>query len=81
MGREVMGNSGWGTHVHPWLIHVNVWEKSQYGKGIASMLCGTLECMLHFALPFLVFYLVYTWGTQASEKSKRKNPAVYANDK
>ena len=25
MGREVGGGSGWGTHVHPWLIHVNVW--------------------------------------------------------
>ena len=21
------GESGWGTHVHPWLIHVNVWQK------------------------------------------------------
>ena len=21
------GASGWGTHVHPWLIHVNVWQK------------------------------------------------------
>ena len=21
------GSSGWGTHVHPWLIHVNVWQK------------------------------------------------------
>ena len=20
--------SGWGTHVHPWLIHVNVWQKT-----------------------------------------------------
>ena len=18
---------GWGTHVHPWLIHVNIWQK------------------------------------------------------
>ena len=27
------GGSGWGTHVNPWLIHVNVWEKSlQYCK-------------------------------------------------
>ena len=25
MGRE--GGSGWGTHVNPWLIHVNVWQK------------------------------------------------------
>ena len=24
MGREVGGVSGWGTHVYPWLIHVNV---------------------------------------------------------
>ena len=27
------GESGWGTHVHPWLIHVNVWQKPpQYCK-------------------------------------------------
>ena len=23
------GGSGWGTHVHPWRIHVNVWQ-NQY---------------------------------------------------
>ena len=22
------GGSGWGTHVNPWLIHVNVWQKT-----------------------------------------------------
>ena len=22
------GSSRWGTHVHPWLIHVNVWQKA-----------------------------------------------------
>ena len=33
MGREVGGGSGWGTHVNPWLIHVNVWRKPlQYCK-------------------------------------------------
>ena len=34
MGREVGGGgSGWGTHVNPWLIHVNVWQKPlQYCK-------------------------------------------------
>ena len=26
MEREVGVVSGWGTHVHPWLIHVNVWQ-------------------------------------------------------
>ena len=33
MGREVEGYSGWGTHIHPWPIHVNVWQKPlQYYK-------------------------------------------------
>ena len=26
MGRELGGGSGWGAHVHPWQIHVNVWQ-------------------------------------------------------
>jgi len=26
MGKEVEGVSGWGTHVHPWRIYVNVWQ-------------------------------------------------------
>ena len=31
-GRQEEG-SGWGTHVNPWLIHVNVWQKPlQYCK-------------------------------------------------
>ena len=31
--------SGWGTHVNLWLIHVNVWEKSlQYCKVISLQL-------------------------------------------
>ena len=25
---RLKGGSGWGTHVNPWLIHVNVWQKS-----------------------------------------------------
>ena len=30
------GGSGWGTHVNPWLIHVNVWQKPlQYCKVIS----------------------------------------------
>ena len=33
-GRWEVG-SGWWTHVHPWLIHVNVWQKPlQYSKVI-----------------------------------------------
>ena len=29
MRREVGGGSGWGTRVHPWQIHVDVWQ-NQY---------------------------------------------------
>ena len=33
------GGSGWGTHVDPWLIHVNVWQKPlQYCKVISLQL-------------------------------------------
>ena len=33
------GDSGWGTHVHPWLIHVNVWQKPlQYCEVISLQL-------------------------------------------
>ena len=36
MGREAGGVSGRGTHVNPWLIHVNVWQKPlQYCKVIS----------------------------------------------
>ena len=39
METEVGGGSGWGTHVHPWLIHLNVWQKSQqYCKVISLQL-------------------------------------------
>ena len=33
------GGSGWGTDVHPWLIHDNVWQKPlQYCKVISLQL-------------------------------------------
>ena len=33
------GGSGWGTHVNPWLIHVNVQQKPlQYSKVISLQL-------------------------------------------
>ena len=39
MEREAGGGSGWGTHVNPWLIHVNVWQKPlQYCKVISFQL-------------------------------------------
>ena len=33
------GGPGWGTHVHPWLIHINVWQKPlQYFKVVSLQL-------------------------------------------
>ena len=29
LGRKVGGGFRWGTYVHPWQIHVNVWQ-NQY---------------------------------------------------
>ena len=35
----LLGGSGWGIHVYPWLIHVNVWQKPlQYCKVISLQL-------------------------------------------
>ena len=38
-GGRWKGGSGWGTHVDPWLIHVNVWQKPlQYCRVISLQL-------------------------------------------
>ena len=40
------GVSGWGTHVNPRLIHVNVWQKPlQYCKVISLQLIKEKEVM------------------------------------
>ena len=36
--------TGWGTHVNPWLIHVNLWQKPlQYCKVISLQLIKIKE--------------------------------------
>ena len=53
---------GWGTHVNPWLIHVNVWQKPlQYCKVISLSTrlgvypeMGSLDHMVILVLMFLV---------------------------
>ena len=42
-GRWEVG-SAWGTHVNPWLIHVNVWQKPlQYCKVISLQLIKKIK--------------------------------------
>ena len=39
MGGKWEAGPGWGTHVHPWLIHVDVWwQLLQYCKVISLRL-------------------------------------------
>ena len=43
-GRQAGGGIGWGTHVNPWLIHVNIGQKPlQYCKVISFQLINTNE--------------------------------------
>ena len=49
------GGSGWGTHVNPWLIHVNVWQKPlQYCNIISLQLIKkthTKWLLLYYTVP------------------------------
>ena len=43
-GGRQEGGLGWGTHVNPWLIHINVWQKPlQYCKVISLQLIKISE--------------------------------------
>ena len=48
------GGSGWGTHVNPWLIHVNVWQKPlQYCKVLSLQLIKINEKKIVFLVTML----------------------------
>ena len=36
-GGKWEGGPGWGTHVHPWLIHANVWQKPPQYCNVISL--------------------------------------------
>ena len=49
MGGKWEGGLGRGTHVNPWLIHVNVWQKPlQYCKVISPQLIKINEKKINF---------------------------------
>ena len=57
-GRRERG-SGWGTHVNPWLIHVNVWQKPlQYCKVISLQLIKINGKKNKSLLPYLGVYRI-----------------------
>jgi len=47
-GRVEGGGSGWGTRVHPWQIHADVWQ-NKYNINSAAMNIG-----VHVSLSLLV---------------------------
>ncbi|KAK1343289.1 hypothetical protein QTO34_016067 [Cnephaeus nilssonii] len=51
-----------------------------FSKGVPNMLRRIQASVLRVVPPFVAFYLLYTWGTEEFEKSRRKNPATYENN-
>ena len=59
------GGTGWGTHVNPWLIQVNVWQKPlQYCKVISLQL---------IKINVNIYIYIYIWkaGKKKQKKGKR----------
>lgn len=50
------------------------------GRGPLGLVCAHCSLSLLMFKAFVAFYLLYTWGTQEFERSRRKNPAAYEND-
>ncbi|XP_036279775.1 cytochrome b-c1 complex subunit 8 [Pipistrellus kuhlii] len=51
-----------------------------FSHGVPNVLRRIQASILRVVPPFVGFYLIYTWGTEEFEKSRRKNPATYEND-
>ena len=69
------GGSRWGTHVNPWLIHVNVWQKPRkYCKVISLQLIKINGKKKKLGLTDFVleniFYKVYFSNTMGLPFSK-----------
>ena len=69
-GRRWEGGSGWGTHAHPWLIHVNVWQKPwQYCKVISLQLkLNKFIYKYNFNRVLLSFWIKSDWDFWRSKK-------------
>ena len=60
-GRWEVG-SGWGTHVNPWLIHVNVWQKPlQHCKVISLQLIKINEKKKKERVRYVLTQVCWIW--------------------
>ena len=83
-GRRWEGGSGWGTHVNPWLIHVNVWQKPlQYCKVSSLQLIQINEKIknknLHWPLISVLWWphsRVYILLPETSTKIRLPEPSI-----
>ena len=60
------GGSGGGTHVNPWLIHVNVWQNPQYCKVISLQLIKIngkkkVHTYVKSSSPVVLYVVNYYW--------------------
>ena len=73
------GGSGWGTHVHPWLIHVNVWQKPpQYCKVISLQLKFFLKRKKKFYEKFWAGYEMVWFPPHSIRRQAREQCLWYA---
>ena len=80
------GGSGWGTHVNPWLIHVNIWQNPlQYCKVISLQIIkrNGKKNMLQFSsvqslspVQFSVTLWTTAWQTSLSITNSRSLPKM-----
>ena len=76
------GGSGWGIHVYPWLIHVNVWQKPlQYCKVISLQLLKKKSRDISLLIKVhLVKAMVFPVVTYGCERWTIKNAEHQRND-
>ena len=74
------GGSGWGIHVYPWLIHVNVWQKPlQYCKVISLQLIKKIYWINWSGLGVSSVCLMRTLQGPMSEKMQNGQQETFEN--
>ena len=61
------GGSGWGTHVHLWLIHVNVWQKPPQYYKVISLQLKILKSQIYIREYMLQYSIYIKYKTRSNE--------------